>query len=193
MRKPSPNIVSDLARLADGLLVWAAMVCSFLSYDMRADAPHKLLDQIFSYLKQITLEDQLSRLYCDALTQLFGNDKEQELLKRVFGAMTVLRESLPLHDFARLLGMSLNQVGGVQSRLTALQTPGTFDEQIVPPASEWFHSSFIEFTMKREVEAGNPLFPCLIDPQMAHLSVAEGCLSFLLSQWFPFIVQRQGM
>ena len=74
------------------------MVCSFLSYEMRADAPHKLLGQIFTYLKQITLEDQLSRLYRDALTQLFGNDKEQELLKRVFGAMTVLRESLPLHD-----------------------------------------------------------------------------------------------
>ena len=146
---------------------------------MRADAPHKLLDQIFSYPKQITLEDQLSRLYRDALTQLFGNDKEQELLKRVFGAMTVLRESLPLHDFARLLGMSLNQVGGVQSRLTALQTPGTFDEQIVPPASERFHSSFIEFTMNQEVEAGNPLFPCLIDPQMAHQSMAEGYLSFL--------------
>ena len=30
MRKPSPNIVSSLARLADGLLIWAAMVCSSL-------------------------------------------------------------------------------------------------------------------------------------------------------------------
>ena len=44
MRKPSPNIVSNLARLADGLLIWAAMVCSFLSYEMRAGAPHELLD-----------------------------------------------------------------------------------------------------------------------------------------------------
>ena len=179
MRKPSPIIVSKLARLADGLLIWAAMVCSFLSYEMRAGAPHEILDQILSSAKQITLEGQLSRLYRDALTQLFQNDKEQQIFKRVFGAMTVLRESLPLHDFARLLGVSHNQVGGVQSRLTALQTRGTFDEQIVPPASERFHSSFIEFTTNREAEVGNPLIPCLIDPQMAHQSMAEGCLSFL--------------
>ena len=179
MRKPSPNIVSNLARLADGLLIWAAMVCSFLSYEMRADAPHKLLDQILSSAKQITLESQLSNLYCDALSRLFRNDKERQLFKQVFGAMTVLRESLPLDDFARLLGMSHNQVRGVQSRLTALQTRGTFDEQIVPPASERFHSSFIEFTMDREADAGNPLIPCLIDPQLAHQSMAEGCLSFL--------------
>ena len=54
-----------------------------------------------------------------------------------------------------------------------------FDEQIVPPASEWFHSLFIEFTINRETEADNPLIPYLIDPQTAHQSMAEGCLSFL--------------
>ena len=179
MRKPTPIIVSNLARLADGLLVWAAMVCSFLSYEMRADAPHILLDQILSSTKQITRQGQLSILYRDALTQLFQNDEERQIFNRVFGAMTILRDSLALHDFAHLLGMSHNQVRVVQSRLTALQTRGIFDEQIVPPASERFHSSFIEFTMNREVEAGNPLIPCLIDPQMAHQSMAEGCLSFL--------------
>ena len=179
MRKPSPNIVSNLARLADGLLIWAAMVCSFLSYEMRAGAPHELLDQILSSAKQITVEGQLSNLYRDALTQLFRNVNEQHLFKQVFGAATVLRESLPLHDFARLLGLSHNQVRGVQSRLTALQTRGTFNEQIVPPASEWFHSSFIEFTTNWKAEAGNPLVPCPIDLQMAHQSMAEGCLNFL--------------
>ena len=178
MRKPTPIIVSNLARLADGLLVWAAMVCSFLSYDMRADAPHILLDQILSSTKQITRQGQLSSLYRDALTRLFQDNVEWQIFKRVFGAMTILRESLPLHDFAHLLGMSHNQVKGVQSRLTALQTRGVFDEKIVPPASEWFHSSFIEFTINREAEA-SPLIPSLIDPQMAHQSMAEGCLSFL--------------
>ena len=179
MRKPSPIVVSNLARLADGLLIWAAMVCSLLSYEMRADAPHKLLDQILSSTNQITRQGQLSSLYRDALTQLFQGDEEWQIFKRVFGAMTILRESLPLHDFARLLGMSPNQVRGAQSRLTALQTRGTFDEQIVPPASERFHSSFIEFTMNQEAEACNPLIPWLINPQTAHQSIVEGCLSFL--------------
>ena len=115
MRKPSPIIVSNLACLADGLLIWATMVCSFLSYEMCEGAPHELLDQILSSAKQITLEGQLSHLYLDVLTQLFKNDKERQLFKQVFGAMTLLRESLPLHDFAHLLGMSHNQVKGVQS------------------------------------------------------------------------------
>ena len=176
MRKPSPNIVSNLARLADGLLIWAAMVCSFLSYRMRAGAPHELLDQILSSTKQITRQRQLSSLYHDALTQLFQDDEEQQIFKRVFGAMTVLQKSLPLHDFARLLGMSHNQVRGVQTQLAALQIRGTFDEQIISPASERFHSSFIEFTMNQEAEAD---IPYIIDPQIAHQSMAEGCLSFL--------------
>src|ERR1700679_155004 len=182
MRKPSPIIVSKLACLADGLLIWAAMVCSFLSYEMHADAPHKLLDHILLSTKHITRQGQLSNLYCDALTRLFQNDEERKLFKRVFGAITVLRESLPLHDFARLLRMSNKQVKGVQSRLTALQTRGTFDEKIVPPASERFHSSFIEFiTNHRELQTDNLnlSIQCLIDPQMAHQSMAEGCLSFL--------------
>ena len=159
--------------------LWAAMVCSFLSYEMRADATHRLLDQILSSTKQITRQGQLSSLYRDALTQLFQGNEEWQNFRRVFGAMTVLREPLSLHDFAQLLGMSHDQVRGVQSRLTALQMRGKFDEQIIPSVSERFHSSFIEFTMKREAEASNPLVPCLIDPQMAHKSMAEGCLSFL--------------
>ena len=179
MRKPSPFTVSNLARLADGLLVWAAMVCSFVSYEMRADAPHKLLDQILLSPKQITRQGQLSTLYRDALIRLFQDDEERQIFNRVFGAMTVLQGSLPLHDFARLLGMSHNQVRGVQTRLTALQTRGIFDEQIVPPVSERFHSSFIEFTMNQDAEASNPLIPSLIDPQMAHQCMAEGCLTFL--------------
>ena len=179
MRKPSPIIVSKLARLAGGLLVWAATVCSFLSYKMRADTPHKLLDQILSSGKQIALEDQLSKLYGDALTQLFQKDKEQQLFQQVFGAITVLRESLPLQGFARLLGMPETRIKGVQSRLNALQTRGAFDEQVVLPASERFHNSFIEFTRNRERKANDPLIPYLLDSRMAHQFMAEGCLSFL--------------
>jgi tetratricopeptide (TPR) repeat protein len=179
MRKPSPVTISDLARLADGLLIWAAMVCSFLSYEMRAGAPHELVEQILSSGKQIALEGQLSNLYYDALEQLFRHDRERGLFRRVFGAMTVLQGSLPLPDFARLLGMSDDQVIGVQSRLTALQTRGTFDEYTVTPASQRFHSSFLEFTVDRGTEASDTVIPYSINSQIAHQSVAEGCLNFL--------------
>jgi tetratricopeptide (TPR) repeat protein len=181
MRKPPAFIISELARLADGLLIWAAMVCSFLSYDIAAGTPLERLEQIVSSGKRIALEgqEQLAELYDNALNRLFQTDKEQKLFQRVFGAMTVLQESLPLPDFARLLGMSDNEVKGVQTRCRALQTRGTFDERTVPPASERFHSSFMEFTMNRKAEPGNTLIPYLINPQTAHESIAEGCLTFL--------------
>ena len=180
MRKPSQFTISDLARLADGLLIWAAMVCSFLSHEMRTHLPHELLDRIISSGKEIALEGQLSNLYRDALKQLFPGDRDQKLFRQVFGAMTILRKSLPLRDFARLLGISHYQVKAVQSKLTALQTRATFDEHTVPMASQCFHSSFVEFIMNEEVEAGNPLIPYLINPRMVHESIAEGCLSFLI-------------
>ena len=101
--KLSTSTISDLARLADRLLIWAAMVCSFLSYEKWADAPHERLEQIVSSGKEIALEGQLISLYHEALRELFRDDKEQELFRRVFGAMTVLQESLPLPHFALLL------------------------------------------------------------------------------------------
>ena len=98
---------------------------------------------------------------------------------RVIGDFTTALTKVFACDFPAKFRMSHNRVRGVQSRLTALQTRGIFDEQIVPPASERFHSSFIEFTINQEAEAGNPLIPYLTDPQIAHQSMAEGCLSFL--------------
>jgi len=62
--------------LEDGLLIWAAMVCSFLTHKMWAGAPHERLDQILSSGKWIALQGQLSNLYRDALTQLFQDDTE---------------------------------------------------------------------------------------------------------------------
>ena len=79
--------------------------------------------------------------------------RSNNCFQRVFGAMAVLQESRPLCDFTRLLEMFDPEVRGIQTRLTMLQTPGTFDERIVPPASERFRISFIEFMMNRERDA----------------------------------------
>ena len=117
-----------------------------------AGAPHERLEQILSSRKRIAPEGQLSNLYHDTLKQLFQDRKEQNILQQVFDDTAVLPESLPLPDFARLLQVSDNQVKEVQTRLTAIQTRGIFDECIVPPASERFHSSFVEFTMDGETD-----------------------------------------
>lgn len=73
------------------------MVYSFLSHEMQTDAPDELLDQIILSEKQIPFEGQLNNPYRDALKQLFRDDKEQNQLRQVFGGITILQRSLPLH------------------------------------------------------------------------------------------------
>jgi hypothetical protein len=183
--RPPEAIIFDLARFAEGLpLIWAATVFSLLSHNIlsRRGMLNKHLEKILSSGKQIAPESQLqlANLYRDALEQLFRDNKAYNLFRQVFGAMIVLRQPLSLLDFACLLDIPDDEVSIVQDQIPAVQTRGIFDRDTVAPASEHFHTSFIEFTMNRELQADNSeSYLNAIDPQMAHESMAKGCLSFL--------------
>ena len=82
--------------------------------------------------------------------------------------------TLSISDFARFLGLYEDQqIVAIRSRLTAHLTRGIYEERTVPPAFQRFHSQFVDFTMNRTTEAGNPLIPYLINPRMAHQPIAE--------------------
>ena len=124
---------------------------------MRLRAPHALQEQIISSGKQAAFEGQLGNLYRDALKMSLSNTTRSELFQRVFGAMT--RSSLS--DFACLLGLSINSwrlnPGSLRFRREASA------ENIVSPASQYFHSSFLEST-------ADLLFRYSINSHKVHLS-----------------------
>ena len=137
---------------------------------MRADAPDELLDQILSSARQITLEALRANSAVITWHSSSGMTRNGNLFKRVFGAMTVLRWSLPLYDFGRLQeclvmksevfnpnSLRFRQEAHLTNRLFLLYPNGS---TVLLLNSQW---------------VGNPLIPCLVDPQIAHQSMAEGC------------------
>jgi len=145
-RGPRPDEVrlDKLVKLADGLLIWAATVCTLVSTPHPKKSPLKILDEILSSSLNLGHEERMKRLYREALERIFPATENEEWRLKLFFSMIALREALPLTEFARVVDMRSDFIHDVCSRLRALQTRGTFHESMVQPAVELFHASFIE-------------------------------------------------
>ena len=70
--------------------------------------------------------------------------KHKESCLKLTLLMVVLKEDLPLTEFARVVNMIPKFIQDVCLRLRALQTRGKFYDCTVQPAVKLFHASFIE-------------------------------------------------
>jgi hypothetical protein len=187
-RRPDQLTISCLATHAQGLLIWAATVCSLLSHEFDQRYPHQIVDQILSSREKVgTRSGELEHLYRDAIATLFPTPDMQEKLREFLGAMMVLQEALPLRDFARLLPWETDgQVSDrpaeeIQRRLAAFQTRGEFKSNIIPPAIQQFHLSFLEFMQSTSTEYNERRIA--ISAENAHLMVANRCLEIVFSEF----------
>jgi len=178
-KMPDPAQITRLAALADGLLIWAATVCSLLLYKLDPKEPHERLAQILSSNGDVVGGKRLETLYAGALERLFPEPDEKKLLQDVIGAMMVLQEELPVGDFAQILGMSTYQVEEIASRLKALQTRGTSLSGVILPAIHQFHASFLDFL--RSDAISNPL---IVNDGLAHSALENAC-STVFSAFLP--------
>ncbi|KAF8191208.1 tetratricopeptide repeat-containing protein [Pholiota molesta] len=187
-RKPDQLTISELAARAQGLLIWAATVCSLLSHEFDQRYPHQILDQILSSREKVgTRSGELERLYRDAIATLFPTPDMHEKLRDFLGAMMVLQEALPLRDFARLLPwetdgqLSDRPAEEIHRRLAAFQTRGEFKSDIIPPAIQQFHLSFLEFMQSTSTEYNERCIA--ISAENAHSMVANRCLEIVFSEF----------
>ncbi|KAF8966689.1 tetratricopeptide repeat-containing protein, partial [Flammula alnicola] len=178
-RKPDQQTINRLATHAHGLLIWAATVRSLLSHESDERYPHVILDQILSSEEKVGTRsgEQLERLYRDAIATLFPEPNMREKLRNFLGAMMVLQEVLPIRDFAHLLGMSDRPVEEIQRRLAALQTRGDFESDVIPPALQQFHVSFLEFIESTSTEYNG--HSIAISSTNAHSMLANRCLEII--------------
>ena len=95
------------------------------------------------------LTDELKNFYNKTLKQLIPHCEDQTLFQEVFSAMADLKESESLPDFARRLDFPDETIIEVQNLLATLRIRGTLDQSFVPPLSECFHRSFLEFMKTR--------------------------------------------
>jgi tetratricopeptide (TPR) repeat protein len=173
-----------LATHAQGLLIWAATVCSLVSHKFDERRPHEILERILRSEEKVGAQSgkQLERLYHGAISTLFPEDM-REKLRNFFGAMMVLQESLPIRDFACLLGMPVHLAEEIQQQLAALQTRGEFKSSIVPPAIQHFHFSFLEFMESPLTECNGQ--PLAINTANAHSMLANRCFEIVFSESLP--------
>ncbi|KAF8961753.1 tetratricopeptide repeat-containing protein [Flammula alnicola] len=178
-RKPDQQTINRLATHAHGLLIWAATVRSLLSHESDERYPHVILDQILLSEEKVGARsgEQLERLYRDAIATLFPEPDMREKLRNFLGAMMVLQEALPIRDFAGLLGMSDRPAEEIQRRLAALQTRGHFKSDIITPALQQFHVSFLEFIESTSTEYNG--HSIAISSTNAHSMLANRCLEII--------------
>ncbi|KAF8810517.1 hypothetical protein BYT27DRAFT_7134863 [Phlegmacium glaucopus] len=141
--RPDEKRLHKLVELADGLLIWAATVCTVVRTLHPNKGPLDILDEILLSSSIVSHEERMDDLYRKALERIFPSKDDGSRLK-LFRSMVALREDLPLTEFARLVNMRVEFVRQFCSYLTAFHTRGTLKDKIVQPAAKLFHTSFIE-------------------------------------------------
>jgi tetratricopeptide (TPR) repeat protein len=175
-RQPTPGDISEMAKLADGLLIWAATSCNFIENDMQDDESYQLLQNILSAGKarDIASDDQLASLYHTTLTHLFW-PKHAHIFYLVFQAMLVVQVPMTVEVFAKTFDLGIRQTRAVHSALFALQIYETLDKDVILPAAQRFHSSFLDYITNDQLRSPPNQF--YIDPSLAHATIAQKCLS----------------
>ncbi|KAJ3505112.1 hypothetical protein NMY22_g17697 [Coprinellus aureogranulatus] len=120
-RAPSERQIVKLVELADGLFIWAKVVCSLLKKKLSLSSASETLEAIIHSRRSIAAEGGLSALYHQAIMWLFPESEDQELLQRYLGAVLVLQEPLPVDAFSSLAGLPIHIVESLKEELTALQ------------------------------------------------------------------------
>ena len=141
--RPDDDKLVRLVELAGGLLIWAATVCTLVSTPHPDKSSLKILEEILSSSLILGREERMEDLYREALGRIFPAKHKESCLKLSL-SMMVLREDLPLTEFARLVNMTPKFIQDICRRLRALQTRGKFHDSTVQPAVKLFHASFIE-------------------------------------------------
>ena len=179
-RKPDDDKIHRLAARADGLLIWAATARLLITNKFDTRYPHEILDQILSSeAKVVNQKDgsedgQLKRLYRGAISTSFPSHI-RGILRTFLAATLVLQETLSIGDFAHLSGIPEPATEEIHQRLTALQTQGDPKTNLVSPATQRFHASFVEFIT---TESDDQTFPA-INSTGAHYELANRCLKIV--------------
>ena len=160
-RKPDDEKIHRLAARADGLLISTTRLLVMNKFDTRY--PHGILDQILSSEEEVVNQKdgpedgQLDRLYGGAISTSFP-PHNRWILRKCLAAILVLQDALPIGDFAHLAGMPVPTTEEIHQQLAALQTQGDPKANLVSPATQRFHASFVEFIT---TESDDQTFPAI--------------------------------
>jgi hypothetical protein len=131
--RPDDKKLDKLVELAGGLLIWASTVCTVVSTTHPGKSRLKILDEVLSSSLILGHEKKMEELYRGSLDRIFPAEYKESCWK-LFLSMVVLKEDLPLSEFARLVDMTTEFIQDICQGLRALQTRGEFRDGMVQPA-----------------------------------------------------------
>ncbi|KAJ3526094.1 hypothetical protein NMY22_g10308 [Coprinellus aureogranulatus] len=89
-RAPSERQIANLVELADGLFIWAKVVCSLLKKKLSLSSASETLEAIIHSRRSVAAEGDLPALYHQAIVWLFPESEDQDLsLKEELGALQI--------------------------------------------------------------------------------------------------------
>jgi hypothetical protein len=161
----SENQMQRLVTLSGGLFIWASTTIRFIV----SDFPEIMLEKVLDASAQGPSHDRLDDLYRVALTHPFESYDESalKLVHSILGAIVVAREQLTDEKLSRLLGVDIDHVRRVLSRLQPVLRGG------LGRPVQVLHASFTDFLCDLE-RCQDPRFH--INPSAHHLVLASGCL-----------------
>ena len=134
---PGAEAIQKLVALSEGLFIWASTTIRFIEYGF----PSERLETVLSTSALGQSHTSLDDLYRVALAHPFRscNESEYKAVNSILGAILVSREELTDEELSRLLGLTINIVRDVLSRLQPLFQGGHGRPVRV------LHASFIDF------------------------------------------------
>ncbi|KAG2008768.1 mucin-like protein 1 [Coprinopsis cinerea AmutBmut pab1-1] len=182
------NSIPQLAKLAKGLLVWAATVCNLILSDSYTRPPvHTLLERILQSGSGVDEDERLATLYREALLSILGpKARDVEVGMQILSHMVILQEPVDIDTFTELVDLPQHPQAAreIHKRLRILQIRATFDANVIEPMPTRFHASFLDFLTSSATgpsQSDMTTVPLAVDTASAHLRSAKRCLSTLLS------------
>ena len=162
---PGAEAIQKLVALSEGLFIWASTTIRFIEYGF----PSERLETVLSASALGQSHTSLDNLYRVALTHPFRscNESEYKAVNSILGAILVSREELTDEELSRLLGLAINIVRDVLSRLQPLLQGGHGRPVRV------LHASFIDFLSDPE-RCKDPKWHIITSAH--HLHLASCCL-----------------
>ncbi|KAJ3545125.1 hypothetical protein NMY22_g2556 [Coprinellus aureogranulatus] len=181
--RPPKARSQEVVELADGLFIWAKVVCSLFKKKLSRSSPSETLEAIVYSHRSIGAEEGLSRLYHQAIVWLFPDSEDRELLQQYLGFTLVLQEPLPMDAFSSLAKLSPHATEGVNSQLAALQIRHPVGDTVprIHPANMLLHLSFLEYIESLSLPSDIAFHTSAVN---YHSQLAESCL-VQLRQFLP--------
>ncbi|TEB31576.1 hypothetical protein FA13DRAFT_1732403 [Coprinellus micaceus] len=172
--------ITKLAELANGLFIWAKVVCSLLQKRLSRFLPNHILESILDARRTLGDSERLATLYHQAIMLLFPDSEDQDLFREYLMATLALQESLPMDEFSAFSNLPSHAIVTIQAELKALQIrkPGGTDGEgaRVHPPSSLFHLSFLEYLKSTSTP---PAIAFHVSMFSSHSQLAQFCFKEL--------------